>query len=374
MVKHLVAKFETPAGVEEVRSGDAVLGYIKNGSTGRSGKVTARKNERLKANARFQDTERVMEHLFGGPADTDDADQFLEPYAAAARYKLLQAAMARGDTVSNADLAKQIIPTCRYWFPRIPSAEIDAVVARVITQRIFYKAARLGEIYRITDEVRQRLDLRTIRAIDVSPQQASRQRKDKDAERAARNRRNAGAMTIEARRARSITKLAMDAGRSRKTIYEWQKLGILDQKLAELGLGNTCVRDKGVALTIADGLVTSAEKKSSKNLRPGSQMPAFAKDEGRALSPPPPSSSPEAVITPTATIEDRLLDHHGATGELIDLGGRMFIRFRVPSLVLEVVDDAIAMFPPQEGATSSDHADDADTARPRRIAAKGSRR
>jgi hypothetical protein len=159
----------------------------------------------------------------------------------------------------NGDPARNIIGHADRWCPWMDADEIAATVRRVLARPYRWTADILGERLGLLDEVRTRLAIRTIGAIDV-PKAAREQRREQRKVQAKKAKRRAqGVMLRDQYEANSFnrTKPWEAAGISRATWYRRRenepltkrtpvrqvarKTGLTPNKRFSIGWGHTCL-------------------------------------------------------------------------------------------------------------------------------------
>ncbi len=224
----------TPKGHEEVKLGNAVLGYLSPGKK-RKGKAAIANEKWSLGRQRTSEMETYIEHVFGGPVSTDDAEFIVEPVAATVCWRLAHDWSRRDEYLSTAQLCRLIAEYLRVWFPTLSVSQIGEVSLRIAIDRSNLSADDVAKALGITFEMRQRLGLKTIGACDISKRTRKRRVKEAKAERDRKakeeKRREAGAKP----QSESLAALARKAGVSRMTVNRWRAKGILEQELQKLG-------------------------------------------------------------------------------------------------------------------------------------------
>jgi hypothetical protein len=184
----------------------------------REDQAAARANRRDKARKstgaalivtlRMAEIYRVLEDRHGGqPLPDDDAGRD--------DIRLLF------QTLSTSGLAaERMANMASTWAPWMPADELTSLIADAAANPRRFKADTVAARLGITTEIRTRLGLRTIGAIDETAEQRKQKRREKQRLAAERKRRAAGILTIaEARKISASRKPWRNAGISRATWY-----------------------------------------------------------------------------------------------------------------------------------------------------------
>jgi hypothetical protein len=207
--------------IEEVRVGDAILGY--------------RALERKLAGGRFdhflgrmREIEKLIRHRHGQIVpETDDADIYADAIAALAYVKY------------GADEIEAVMTAwCGRWMPWAAEKFVDEIIyERLRVQFRLVSADALGNMLRVTYAERCELDLRTIGACDVTKRQRTKIQKKKrravDRARKKSQRRLAGSSPREVYLANALTQSQpwRAFGISRRT---WERRGKPHPPIAQL--------------------------------------------------------------------------------------------------------------------------------------------
>lgn len=235
---HPEAKVEKPLGAVAVRLGETFLGYLlpDNSIAAHAPGVVRRPinsdDDRTMMSVRLRELERDLNEV---GRESWPIYLPLVAQTAAGRWKIEAAravtrAQKRGEANVQANItegAKAVLGHLLHSFPECSLADaVDAVETAFIEPRHF-TAAKLGEAVGLTDARRTKLDIRTFRAVDVSPAVTKRRNGEKNKSRKTDTRRENGVPTREQWLAENnISTICRELGISRTTFYQRKKAGL----------------------------------------------------------------------------------------------------------------------------------------------------
>lgn len=221
-----------PHGARAVTVGKAVLGFVVGEKGPSEGERRARRS--LEATMRLDEIETVIRHLFGGPVDTDDAEHLAPLMASAVAWKIASGAATRTPT-----LTRQVAEHLRYWFPLLTVGQRGEFAFKAASDRTYISADAAAQALGVTMELRTQLKLTTIGACDMTRRQRKavvrKAKKVRDREAKTAKRRAEGIVSRDEYVGGSIAELSRKTGVSRKSLHNWRKAGVLEQKLQERG-------------------------------------------------------------------------------------------------------------------------------------------
>lgn len=183
-------------------------------------------------NMRLANVERLIQHRYGGPVDTDDA----EAYLSAAFNAIAMGRRLRGWKQS----AGPLLAWARQWTPLADPAEVAALAAKVTASPRKMTGGTVGKLVRLTRSEWEALDIKTIDPFDLPSERVAELKADRkrqrDKEAVTSARRKSGVRSMEEIQSASRREFCERHGLSERSFYRHQQAGDLDYWLAKKGI------------------------------------------------------------------------------------------------------------------------------------------